>query len=87
MKKGLTTFLILLALFSSITLSLHHHEDGQFHNDCLTCITASHRHSITADIDPGITRSESIIEIITQKSLLVPLKQFISNLTIRSPPL
>ena len=85
MRKALSAVFI-IASFVVILSSFHYHSDGLIHDDCLTCITASHRHSINTDDSPSITRSDSVIEIIIQTSLL-PLKQVISNLTIRSPPL
>ena len=86
MKKVLSVFLIITS-FVVILSSFHYHSDGFIHDDCLTCVTASHRHSINTDDSPSITRSDSVVEIIIQTSLLLPLKQGISNLTIRSPPL
>jgi len=86
MRKVLSAFLVITS-FAVILSRFHYHSDGQIHDDCLTCITAFYKHSINADSVPCIIRSESVVEIITQTSLLISLKQFISNLTIRSPPL
>jgi hypothetical protein len=85
MRKALSALFIIVS-FAIILSSFHYHSDGLIHDDCPTCVTSSNRHSIIADSSPSITKSESFIEIIGQTSL-ISLKQVISNLTARSPPL
>ncbi len=59
MKRQLTAFLIILLLLFGIGLSFHHHEDGLVHNNCTSCIAASHNKTLTQNIRPQAPPSVS----------------------------
>ena len=86
MKKVLSTFLLIIALFTVIGAGFHHHMDGLVHDDCPTCIAVSHSHSITIDNNPDIQKYEFVIQIIMPLSVFLYLCQISSGLTIRAPP-
>lgn len=46
MKKRFAILLAVLFLFAGIGLSLHQHDDGHVHDDCLVCVVAAHHQSV-----------------------------------------
>lgn len=86
MKKVLSTFLLIIALFTVIGAGFHHHTDGLVHDDCPTCIAVSHSHSITIDSNPDIQKNEFVIHLTMPLAVFRYLYQISSGPTIRAPP-
>ena len=86
MRKFLSSVVIILVLFSGIGISLHHHDDGLPHDDCPTCVTASHRQSITSDRSPEVKSHDVLLVTIHLPGIPADSSPFTANLNVRSPP-
>lgn len=85
MKKQLTIILAALFLFTGIALSLHHHDDGNIHDDCPVCVVASHHQTVKTTIVNGAP----LIAVVFVLSVLIAIhipNVFYRNSNARAPP-
>jgi hypothetical protein len=86
MKKYIASFLLILVLFAGISFGLHHHDDGLPHDDCLTCIAASHCQYIIPDNNTEVKSHVFLAEAVPSADISAVITPFTANLPIRSPP-
>lgn len=85
-KKAYISFFIAALLFTALAAVSHHHKDNLIHDDCVTCIAASHAPLIASDNAPQLKSPNVLAEAVILSDIPAESASFLGNLKVRAPP-